>query len=254
MKSDFQQGRLDLNFPVRPFDAPMPVLGDTFSVFFANLPFLATVTLGVFIPGKLAIQFLAYLLNVPTDGLTSYIMLSAGDLLLEPLVVPAIIFGLVQRFHGATPNVAESLRWGRRQWLRTLGNDVRVEITVGLGLLLLVIPGIIAALRLTYVEVVVAVEGDTQTAVMPRSEELAKGRLWRILWVMLPLGLLNGAASYLLVDRMPAVANSRPLFAIVESLLAAIMQLSTVAALLMYLGSLPVSGPGSGPQNRVTKL
>ena len=210
---------------------------------------------------KLAIQFLAYLLDVPTDGIWSYSLLEAGDLLLGALVVPAVVFGLVQRLRGGAPNFGEALRWGRRQWLRTIGNDVRVEITVGLYLLLLVIPGVLAALRLTYVEVVVAIEADTQTAPLARSQALAKGRLWRILWVMLPLGLLNAAATYLLLDRIPGIANSRPLFAIAESLLALTAQVGTLAALLMYLGSGPQSpAPQSpvpqnrAPQNRVTKL
>jgi hypothetical protein len=247
MQRDFQQGCLELNFPVQPFAAALPVLRDTFRLFFANLPFLAAVTLGVYVPGKLAIQFLGYLLDVPTDGFPSYCLLEAGDLLLGALVVPAIVFGLVQRFRGApAAPIAESLRWGRRQCLRTIGNDVRVEITVGLYLLLLVIPGIIAALRLTFVEVIVAIEGDTQTAALVRSQALTRGRVWRILWVLLPLGVLNGAATYLLLDRIPGITLSRPAFAIAESILALTAQFSTLAALRMYLGSVP--------QNRVTKL
>ena len=239
VRRDFEQGYLDVNFPAQPFLATLPLLRQTFQLFFANLPFLAGVTLGVYVPGKLAIQFLAYLLEIPTDGLPAYGLLVTGDLLLGALVVPAVVYGLVQRFRGTDARPAEALRWGRRQWLRTLGNDLRVEITIGLYLLLLVVPGILASLRLAYVEVIVAVEGDTQADPLPRSEALARGRLWRIVGVMLPLGVINGAATFLLLDRFPGIAASRPLLAIAESLLALIAQLSSVAALLMYLGSIP---------------
>jgi hypothetical protein len=239
MERDFRKGHLEVDFPAPPFVASMPVLRETFRLFFANFQFLALVTLGISIPGELAIQFLAYLLGIPHDGIWAYVLLAAGELLLGSLFVPAIVYGLVQHLRGDAPDAGQALRWGRRQWLRILGNDVRVEITVGLYLLLLVIPGIIASLRLAYVESIVGIEGDTQPSPLSRSGELTKGRLWRIFWVMLPLGLLDALANYVLVDRMPAIANSRPLFAIAQSLVAMVAQLTTIACLLMYLGSIP---------------
>jgi hypothetical protein len=246
MDRDFRKGYLEIDFPTRPFDSPLPLLRDTLRVFFSNLPFLTAVTLAIYVPGKLATQLLCYLLDVPFEGVLSYFILEISDLLLSALVVPAIVFGLVQRFRGArAPALAESLRWGRRQWLKTLANQIKVEITVALWGALLVIPGIVAMVRLTFVDVIVAVEADLESEVLQRSAKLAQDRRWRIFFVLLPMMILDFAAMFLVLDRVQVATHSRVAFAIADSILAVAGQLTTVATLLMYLGTV---------QKRVTKL
>jgi hypothetical protein len=176
----------------------------------------------------------------------SYFVLEISDLLLSALVVPAIVYGLVHRFHeGRPPSLAESLRWGWRQWLKTLANKIKVEITISLWGALLVIPGIVAMVRLIFVDVIVAIDGDLEHDVLGRSRKLAQGRRWRIFFVLLPMLILDLAAMFLVLDRVQAVTHSRTAFAIADSVLAVGGQLTTVAALLMYLGT---------AQKRVTKL
>ena len=244
MDRDSRQGYLEIDFATVRFASPLPLLRDSLRVFFSNLPFLAAATLVVYLPGKLATQFLCYLLDIPFAGVLSYFVLESSDLLLSALVVPAIIFGLVHRFRtGRAPALGESLRWGRRQWFKTLANQVKVEITIALWGALLVIPGVVAMVRLTFVDVVVAVEAGLEHDVLGRSTRLAQGRRWRIFFVLLPMLVLN-LAAFLALDRVGA-ANSRVAFALADSILAVAGQLATVAALLMYLGTV---------QKRVTKL
>ena len=244
MDRDFRQGYLEIDFATVRFASPLPLLRDSLRVFFSNLPFLAAATLVIYLPGKLATQFLCYLLDIPFAGVLSYFVLEISDLLLSALVVPAIIFGLVHRFRtGRAPALGESLRWGRRQWFKTLANQVKVEITIALWGALLVIPGVVAMVRLTFVDVVVAVEADLEHDVLGRSTRLAQGRRWRIFFVLLPMLVLN-LAAFLALDRVGA-ANSRVAFALADSILAVAGQLATVAVLLMYLGTV---------QKRVTKL
>ena len=244
MDRDFRQGYLEIDFATVRFASPLPLLRDSLRVFFSNLPFLAAATLVIYLPGKLVTQFLCYLLDIPFAGVLSYFVLEISDLLLSALVVPAIIFGLVHRFRtGRAPALGESLRWGRRQWFKTLANQVKVEITIALWGALLVIPGVVAMVRLTFVDVVVAVEADLEHDVLGRSTRLAQGRRWRIFFVLLPMLVLN-LAAFLALDRVGA-ANSRVAFALADSILAVAGQLATVAVLLMYLGTV---------QKRVTKL
>ena len=246
MDRDFRKGYLEIDFPTEPFGSPLPLLGESVRVFFSNLPFLAAATLVIYLPGKLATQFLCYLLDVPFEGLLSYFVLEIGDLLLSALVVPAIVYGLVHRFRtGRAAPLGESLRWGRRQWLKTLANKIKVEITVTLWGALLVIPGVVAMVRLIFADIVVAVEADLEHEVLRRSTRLARGRRWRIFFVLLPMLILDLAAMFLVLDRVPGVTHSRVAFAIADSSLAVAGQLTTVAALLMYLGTV---------QKRVTKL
>jgi hypothetical protein len=244
MDRDFHQGYLEIDFATVRFASPLPLLRDSLRVFFSNLPFLAAATLVIYLPGKLVTHFLCYLLDLPFAGVISYFVLEISDLLLSALVVPAIIFGLVHRFRtGRAPALGESLRWGRRQWFKTLANQVKVEITIALWGALLVIPGVVAMVRLTFVDVVVAVEADLEHDVLGRSTRLAQGRRWRIFFVLLPMLVLN-LAAFLALDRVGA-PNSRVAFALADSILAVAGQLATVAVLLMYLGTV---------QKRVTKL
>jgi hypothetical protein len=246
MDRDFRKGYLEIDFPTQPFVSPLPLLRDSIRVFFADLPFLAAVTIVIYLPGKLATQFLCYLLDVPFEGVLSYFFLLISDLLLSALVIPAIVYGLVHRFRkGCPPPLTESLQWGRRQWLKTLANKIKVEITITMWGALLLIPGIVAMVRLIFVDLIVAIDADLEHDVLSRSRKLAQGRRWRIFFVLLPMLILDLAAMFLVLDRVQAVTHSRAAFAIADSVLAVGGQLTTVAALLMYLGT---------AQKRVTKL
>jgi hypothetical protein len=246
MDRDFRNGFLEIDFPTQPFTSTLPLLRDSIRVFLANLPFLAAATLVIYLPGKLATQFLCYLLDIPFEGMLSYFVLETSDLLLSALVVPAIVYGLFHRFRtGRPPALANSLRWGRRQFGKTLANKIKVEITITLWGALLVIPGIVAMIRLIFVDMIVAVDADLEQDVLGRSRKLAQGRRWRIFFVLLPMLILDLAAMFLVLDRVQAVTHSRAAFAIADSVLAVAGQLTTVASLLMYLGT---------AQKRVTKL
>lgn len=238
MDRDFRKGYLDIDFPTQPFASPLPLLRHTIRVFFANLAFLVSVTLVVYLPGKLALQLGCSLLEIPRDGLLSYLLQGISDVVLSSLVIPATVFGLIHFFrNGHTATLGESLRWGRRQWLKTLANMIKVEITITLWGALLVIPGIVAMVRLIFTDVIVAVEADRESDVLRRSSKLSAGRKWRIFFALLPILILDFAAMFLVLDRMQVVADSRIAFAIADSVLAVATQLATVATLLMYLGT-----------------
>ena len=237
MDRDFRNGFLELNVDSPRFESPLAVLAASLRLFFAAFPFLAVTTLAVFLPGKLAIHFACYLLNVPPDGILSYLALEIGDLFLGALVAPAVVYGLVQYCRkGKTAPVGESLRWGRRQWLRTLGNKIKVEVTVTLWGALLFIPGIVAMIRLIFTDVVVAIEADGQQDPLGRSRELTHGHGWRIFFTLLPLSLLDLVGMFLVMDRGQGAEHSRAMFALAETVLSVPEQLGTVAILLIYLG------------------
>src|SRR5450631_388802 len=88
MDRDFRQGYLEIDFPTEPFGAPLALLRNTTRVFSSNLAFLASATLAIYLPGKLATQFLCYLLDIPFEGILSYLVLGISDLLLSAMVVP----------------------------------------------------------------------------------------------------------------------------------------------------------------------
>lgn len=247
---------IEIDFPVEPFHSVPRLLLQSVILFGSNLPFIAAVTLLVFLPATLVLQFTYFLLNVPTNGVLSYILMSAGDLILSALAVPAILYGITLKLRdGKLPPLADSLRWGRRQWGKTLWNTFKMEVSILLASLLLVIPGIITAIDLIFTETIVALEGDLTTGVRERTRALVHGHRWRIFFAMLPLSILGLLGSMLVLRTLEGAANSRVLLALADSLLTLVGQLTTVAVLLIYLGVIdtkpPVPSPAkASPSNR----
>jgi len=234
MDRNLRTGHLETR-PLTPHVASsLGVLAATFRIFGANLGFIAPVVLIIYLPGHIIYQFAAAAFEIPSSGTLSVLLLNAVDLVLSSLAIPAIVYGLV-----CTPAIGPSLRWGQRQWSRTLSQQTLVDITVLLYAALLIVPGLIAMVRLAFVPVIVAAEGDRSSQPFERSRQLAKGRMWRILGVLLPLSLVDAAAGFLLLGRISGVDNARVLFSIAECGLAVVSQLVTVATLLLYLDALP---------------
>jgi hypothetical protein len=232
MERDHRRGYLELIRPAAPFTSPLRLLSDSFRLFGSHFGFIAAVTLLVYAPGHLLYQLAASVLEVPSTGVLSIVALNVVDLALSSLAIPAIVYGLLRE-----PAVWPALGWGRRQWMRMLRQQLLVDVTVILYGTLLIVPGLVAAVRLAFVPVVIAVEGDHAAQPLERSRELAKGRMWRIVGVLLPLAVLDGAANYLLLGRIGGIDNARMLFILAECGIAIISQVSTVAALLMYAGA-----------------
>jgi hypothetical protein len=250
MDRGFHKGFLEIDFPTEPFAAPLPVLLRAFRLYLSNFTWIAALTLAVFLPGKLLLQFICEVTDVPPGGMLSYALLEISDLVLSALVVPALVYGLISVMRtGRAPAMAECLRWGRRQYAKTLWNKIKVEITIMLWGALLVIPGIIATIRLVFTDIVVAVEADLETDPMARSRELTRGRRWRVFLVLAPMMLLDLAATFLILDRIPGATDSRLLFAAADATLNVLAQLTTVAALLMYLGLLPPAKKVAPPRS-----
>ena len=244
MDRDFRQGHLEIDFPTEPFHSAFRLLLHSAVLFFANLRFLAAVTLLVYLPAKLALQFVLYALNVPAGGMVTYLALDLSDLVLSALAIPAVVYGLVARFRsGQTASVRESLRWGRRQWGKTLWNLFKVEVTVALWGALLEIPGLVAMVRLVFAGAIVAIEADRETEVLARSRILSRGHGWRIFLVLLPLMAASLVGTFLILGAFEEAGYSRVVMAVADSVLSVGGQFTTVAVLLMYLGVVRTAVP-----------
>jgi hypothetical protein len=234
MERAFRQGRLALDFDAPPFDSSWRMLGRSFLLFTGTLPFITSVTLAVFLPGKLLTQFLCYVLDLPVEGVLSYVLLDISDLVLAALAVPAIVYGLAERLRtGRTPPAGECLRWGRRLWGRMLWNKFKVEITVLLWSLLIFVPGILAMVRLSLTEPALAVEADSCANPLERSRELTAGYRWRIFFVLAPLLILDTAGSFLVLGEL--ARQPRWMLALGDALMWIVNGWTTAALLLIYL-------------------
>jgi UPF0716 family protein affecting phage T7 exclusion len=124
-----------------------------------------------------------------------------------------------------------------------LWNKFKVEITITLWGALLVIPGVVAMVKLILTDAIVAIEADRESEALERSRELTEGRRWRIFGVLLPVMVVELAGTFVVLDALGAGTSSRVVIALVDSLLSVGGQWSTVVVLLLYLGIVPVEKP-----------
>lgn len=239
MPADFSRGYLEVDFPTEPFHSAGALLLRSARVFFSNFGFLAAVTLVVFLPGKLLLQLACYWGNVPIDGILSAVLLDLSDLVLGALVAPAAIYGLLGRLRGSPPPLAEALAWGRRQFAKSLWNRFKVEITVALWSALLLVPGIVAMVKLALTDPIVAIEADREREVLGRSRALTQGHRWRIFLALLPVWITELGLTFVVFNALQRHTDSRLLIAVVDSLFSVGGQWTTVILLLMYLGLRP---------------
>ena len=234
MDRDFRKGHIEIDFPTEPFSSIPRLLMRSTSLFFATLPFLAAVTLAILVPAKLALQFACFVMNVPSEGILSYFLMDIGDLVFGALVAPAAIYGLIAKLRtGKTASTGEAFRWGRRLWGKSLWNEFKMQITIALWSLLLIVPGVVAWAKLIFTDAIVAIEADRTADVLQRSRDLTEGRRWRIFLALLPafpLALLHMYAG------LRALQYSRWLMPPVDGLFSVLDQWMTVAVVLMYLG------------------
>jgi len=238
MKPAVRKGYLEIDFACEPFSSIGGLFSRATRLFFSNLTFLSLVTLAIFMPSKLAVQFLCYLFDLPADGVISYLAMDLTDLIFSALVMPAAIYGLVMNLRGKPFLLSEAFRWGRRQWGKTLWNKFKVEITIMLWGALLIVPGIVAMIKLIFVDTIVAIDADREPEPLQRSRELSQGRRWRILIALLPALPLSLVHMY---ATLRALQYSRWLMVPVDSLFSIVDHWMTAAVLLIYLG---LSMPG----------
>lgn len=234
----------------RPFDSAAGLLGRSARVFFKRLPFLAAVTLAIFVPGKLLLQVACFAFDIAPEGLVSYLLMDVSDLVLGAWAIPAAIHGL----RSGEP-LGVCLRHGRHLWGRMLWNKFKVEITIALYTLLFFVPGLIAMAKLALTDAIVAVEGAGEPEPLSRSIDLTAGRRWRVFFVVAPLSALDLAGSFYLLGSLPGATHSRWMLAMVDSVWAVAGMWMTVAGLTMYLGVAPKradvsAGPPRKPRQR----
>ena len=232
--------------PIVSFSSVGSMLGRSLAVFFRNFGFIAAVTLAAYAPLKFVIFSICQVAGVSPGGVASSIIRDVADGISGSIVAPALIYGLVSALRdGRTPPVGECLRRGRSLWWPTLWNDLKAEITIGLRLLLLVVPGVIAAVRLCLVEQVVALEPDNRSQVLARSREITAGHGWKILFTCVPTVAVGFLSEFLLFTLMERLGLSWTVAAFIDSALALAGQWSTVLITLIYLALVAQTKPDS---------
>ena len=107
----------------------------------------------------------------------------------------AILRAAVQATIADPVEVRESYRWGLQRFGSILWVSILVGISVAIGLLLLIIPGLILLVLFAVAVPVVVVEGVRGTEAMRRSWTLTSGHFWHVAGVILVAAIIAGVVG-----------------------------------------------------------
>lgn len=178
-----------------PFSAG-EVLGKGFAIFFKNLPAFMLMALVIYAP------LLVYALTrdpyvMSTDDVTVYTGVTTfGALLLQNLLTAAVTYGVVEQMAGRHAGIGKSMAVGLRRLLPTLGLFIVIVLCMALGLVALIV-GMFVVMCMLYVAVPAnVIEQNGIGRALSRSAYLTKGYRWNILGLLFLLGIINGAAGW----------------------------------------------------------
>jgi Membrane domain of glycerophosphoryl diester phosphodiesterase len=121
-----------------------------------------------------------------------------ATLLIEQILIGAVAWAVASVLIGREPSVADSYRYGYRHiWSILLVGILFVLAVIG-GLILLIIPGIIFAVRFSVSIPALVVEGKRGTEALGRSWNLVRGRSWSVFGAFIVVSFLTGVLTSVL--------------------------------------------------------
>jgi len=111
--------------------------------------------------------------------------------LADVVAIAALTKAVSERYLGHRVSILGSYRFALARFFPFIFTMILVGITTGIGLLLLVIPGVVFLFMFALVNPVFVVEGETFASAMGRSRDLARENWFKILLIYIVLFVLN---------------------------------------------------------------
>jgi hypothetical protein len=135
-------------------------------LFTTNLSLFSLIVLTVWLPGSILLVYLRlYVFPEITGGdelrifAQEHRIASAIELAFGPLYVGATIYAASQLKKGLRPTYSESMAHAARRSFKLLGTRISTGLIVLAGLIALIIPGVVLALRFALIDTIVVLEG-----------------------------------------------------------------------------------------------
>ncbi len=189
------------------------ILSEAFRIYRENAARLMVIVAVVVVPLSFVSALLVRLLGEPklrvvggtieysrSFGATvaAWIIAAAIGVIIWAILQAAMLRGAAQATIGDPVDVEASYRWGLSRFGSVLLVAFLVGIVVGVGFILLVIPGIIFLVLLSVSEPALIVENRRGTEALKRSWNLVRGHFWHALVVILVAAILTGIVQGIL--------------------------------------------------------
>jgi len=119
----------------------------------------------------------------------------------------AILYGAVQKMRGQDFTIGASLGRGFGRFLPILGLFICLGVAVGLGFVLLVIPGVMLAVMWYVALPACVVERRGPIESLQRSGFLTKGNRWRIFGIAVVIYIVNTVVQLVVAQVLSAIAG-----------------------------------------------
>lgn len=136
-------------------------------------------------------------------ALSAIIVLALSTLIGEVFYSGAVAILLTGEEHGRAPSLSVIAR--RLNYRRLIAVDLIYGILVGVGLILLLFPGVAIFVWFGLAAPVVEIEGRGVAGALRRSWDLVRGRFWAVLLVLAPIELVGDAIARLAAGLIHAV-------------------------------------------------
>jgi hypothetical protein len=182
------------------------ILSQSMSVFVANLaPFLVLALI-------LMVPSLIYgwaVVSDPTAGISTGALIAIIiQVVLTQLTVAAITYGSFQFLRGQPVGIGDALSRGLSLILPVLGVAILAGLAIGIGFILLVVPGIIVYVMLWVAIPAAVVERPGVVESLKRSVALTKGYRWQVFGVLLIIGVIFAVISFILQFVLVAIGGA----------------------------------------------
>jgi hypothetical protein len=169
-------------------------------------------------------------------GIRSFVVAIVG-MILNFVGQAVILYGAFQAMRGRAVYVGDAIRRGLSRFWSILGLSILVGLGIAIGLILLIIPGIMLAVRWSVALPACVVENKGPFESMRRSADLTRGHRWKIfgIFVLLLIGVIvAGIIVAAIVGVIVAVGG------IVGIVLAAVIGFVAMAIYTAYLNTVLV--------------
>lgn len=153
---------------------------NAWSIYRARFGLIAAIVATIWIPCNLADSYLTYFVIDADDFLTQLKLTTFLENFIGIIATAGVTFIALNTDSERKTTYGEALGTGFRSWGRMWITRFLFSLAVGLGLVLLIIPGVYLAVRFAFAEAAVIAEGTSGPAALRRSYELTRGRFWPV--------------------------------------------------------------------------
>ena len=163
-----------------------PIFTRSWSIYAANFVAFTLVAIVASLPSQLGGDFESGV------GVVRNVVVFVVSVILYFVGQAVILYGAFQAMRGRNVVIGDGVGRAFSRFFSLVGISILVGLGVGIGFLLLVIPGIILALRWAVAVPACVVENKGPFESMRRSAELTKGHRWKIfgIWVLLTIAAI----------------------------------------------------------------